>query len=356
MYPRLLIDFQKLRTNAETILKLAKENGITSFFLVTKVLAGYVPAVEMLAKCGFTHLADSRIQNLKKFATLPLPKVMLRLPMISEAGSVVRYADISLNSELLTIAALNDQALRQNKVHGIILMFDLGDLREGLFYQDAYLETVEIISKMAGIKLLGIGTNLTCYGGIIPTPENLQILLDIKKRIKEKLGISLELVSGGNSSTIPLLINHTLPKGINNLRIGEAIMLGRETAFGTPIPGTYPDAFVLEAELIESQTKPSYPIGTMGMNSFGEIPKIEDLGLMKRGILAIGKQDVAIENLFPVDENVEVLGGSSDHLLVNLTKANHILGNRLSFLVNYPGLLQLMTSEYVKKNIKKATL
>jgi predicted amino acid racemase len=353
MYPRLLIDFQKLRTNAETILKLAKKNGVTSSFLVTKVLAGYVPAVEMLAKCGFTHLADSRIQNLKKFAHIPLPKVMLRLPMISEAAQVVRYSDISLNSELLTIAALNDQALRQNKVHQIILMFDLGDLREGLFYQDAYLKTVDIISKMAGIKLLGIGTNLTCYGGIIPTPDNLQILLAIKNRINKELGISLDLISGGNSSTIPLLQNQTLPKGINNLRIGEAIMLGRETAFGKPIPGTFNDAFVLEAELIETQTKPSYPIGTMGMNSFGEIPNIENLGLMKRGILAIGKQDVAIENLFPIDESVKVLGGSSDHLLVNLEKSPALLGNRLRFLVNYPGLLQLMTSEYVKKSIKK---
>lgn len=356
MYPRLLIDFQKLRTNAEIILKLAKENGVTSCFLVTKVLAGYVPAVEMLAKCGFTHLADSRIENLKKFERIPLPKVMLRLPMISEAALVVRYSDISLNSELLTVAALNDQALRQNKVHGIILMFDLGDLREGLFYQDVYLETVDIISKMAAIKLVGIGTNLTCYGGIIPTPENLQILLDIKKRIREKLGINLDLISGGNSSTIPMLMNHTLPKGINNLRIGEAIMLGRETAYGKQIPGTYPDAFVLESELIESKTKPSYPIGTIGMNSFGEIPKIDDLGPMRRGILAIGKQDAAIENLFPIDENVKIIGGSSDHLLVNLTQANYEIGNRLGFLVNYPGLLQLMTSKYVKKNIKKATL
>jgi predicted amino acid racemase len=353
MYPRLLIDIQKLRTNAETILKLAKENGITSCFLVTKVLAGYVPAVEMLAKCGFTHLADSRIQNLKKFAHIPLPKVMLRLPMISEAAQVVRYSDISLNSELLTVAALNDQALRQNKVHQIILMFDLGDLREGLFYQDAYLETVDIISKMAGIRLIGIGTNLTCYGGIIPTPKNLSTLLDIKNRINKELGITLNLVSGGNSSTISLLQNHSLPKGINNLRIGEAIMLGRETAYGNPIPGTYNDAFVLEAELIETKTKPSYPIGIMGMNSFGEIPKIDDLGMMKRGILAIGKQDVATENLFPVEENVKVLGGSSDHLLVNIEKSQALLGTRLRFLVNYPGLLQLMTSEYVKKNIKK---
>ena len=59
------------------------------------------------------------------------------------------------------------------------------------------------------------------------------------------------------------------------------------------------DCFVLNAELIEVKTKPSYPIGLMGMDSFGNTPEIIDQGLMRRGILAIGKQDVALDDLTP---------------------------------------------------------
>ena len=84
----------------------------------------------------------------------------------------------------------------------------------------------------------------------------------------------------------------------------EALFLGRETAYGKILPGLHQDCFELAAELIEVKNKPSYPIGIMGMDSFGRVPEIKDRGLMKRGILAIGKQDAALEDLTPLDENV----------------------------------------------------
>jgi predicted amino acid racemase len=328
-YPQLRIRLQKIKENARMLLEKCASSGI-GVFLVAKVLAGDRRIVEEIAGLGFTHLADSRIENLIAFADIPLPKVLLRLPMASEADLVVRHADISLNSELETIKILDRKAGEQNRTHGVILMFDLGDLREGIFFRDPYLPLVRETLGLQNVRLVGIGTNLVA----------------IKERIEEEFSIRLSLVSGGNSSTLHLLPD--LPSGINNLRIGEALFLGRETAFGRILPGLHPDCFELVAELIEVKTKPSYPIGPIGMDSFGRVPDIKDKGLMKRGILAVGKQDAALEDLAPLDEGVEILGGSSDHLLVEL-KGDFRPGDKLRFAPNYPGLLRLMTSKYVKK-------
>lgn len=349
MYPCIEININKLKENAKNILSLLNKHEITSCFLVSKVLAGNKKLIESIYNLGFSHLADSRIENLKNFRDFKIPKVLLRLPMHNEISNVVNYSDISLNSEITTILKLNYEAIKKNKTHGIILMFDLGDLREGIFYKDNYIDTIDIILKLNGIKLIGIGTNLTCYGGIIPTKENLNEIVKIKNNIESNYNIKLEIISGGNSSSLYLLNSNQMVKEINNLRIGEALFLGKETAYSNYLPNMNYDIFTLKAQIIEVKNKPSYPIGEMGIDSFGIKPNIIDKGKMTRGILAIGKQDIHPSNLFPLDKNIEIIGGSSDHLIVDLTNTKYKIGDIISFNVNYPGLLQLMTSKYVKK-------
>ena len=352
MYPKIIIDKNKLIDNTIRMKHLTEANGISYLSLVVKVLAGYFPAVEAITSAGIECLADSRIENLKKFQSLPVKKALMRLPMPSQASMVVRYADWSLNSEINTVRKLNNAAKNQGKRHGIILMFDMGDLREGIFYQDDYLDIVDEILAMDHIDLIGIGTNLTCYGGVIPDHENLSNLVKIAHTIEHEFDIELPLISGGNSSTVHLFDTHQIPEGINHLRIGEALLLGRETSYGKALEGLHDDVFTLQAQLIELKEKPSYPIGKIGMNSFGEIPIIQDKGWMRRGILAIGKQDVQLDNLLPLDLGVELIGGSSDHLIVELPNDSYKVGDVLSFRPNYPGLLQLMTSSYVKKELR----
>lgn len=351
-YPRLEIHLKKLDENARILLELCRKNGISDCFVVTKVLAGNIPVAKRLAESGFSHLADSRLENLIRYRHLPLPKVLLRLPMASEAARVVRYADLSLNSELSTMEKLDKAARKAGKTHGILLMFDLGDLREGLFFQDDYLPIVEKVLQFSNLKLLGIGTNLTCYGGVIPDETNLGILETIKNRIEKTFKIKLPILSGGNSSTVHLFGQEKIPKAVNSLRIGEALFLGRETAYGKMIPGMNPDVFVLKAELIEVKEKPSYPIGDIGMNSFGDKPDIQDRGRMRRGILALGRQDTEAGDLRPMNPGVRIIGASSDHLIVDLGDHPCAPGDILEFGVNYPGLLRLMTSPYVKKSCR----
>lgn len=342
---------KKLLHNAEEVLRLCKENHITSSIVVVKVMAGFLPVVQEISKYDFAYLGDSRLDNLVKYKDINKKKALLRLPAFSEVEQVVEFADLSLNSEIETIILLDEAAKKKNKVHEILLMFDLGDLREGIFYQDDYLPIIEKILSLKSIKLVGIGTNLTCYGGIIPTKKNLNLLVEIKNKIEAHFKIKLEIISGGNSSSFYLMEGHQIPKEINNLRYGEIMFMGRETAYGNFLPNLYPDAFKLQAQLIEIKTKPSYPIGEIGLNSFGEEPVITDKGIMKRGILAIGKQDVILDNLTPRDKNISIIGGSSDHLLVDLTKSDVSLGDILDFDLNYPGLLYLMSSNYIEKII-----
>ena len=351
-YPALVMDRSKVKHNTKVLSELAREHNI-KIAGVTKVFCAWSEAAEAMIEGGVYALADSRIENLIKLKNFNVPKHLLRIPMLSQASEVVQFADVSLNSEIDVIKALNEAANAQGKVHEIVLMVDLGDLREGVWYENAVSLAGEI-TKLQNIKLIGIGTNLTCYGGVIPSTQNLGLLVEIAEEIEDKYGIKLEIISGGNSSSIHLLQKNQMPKRVNQLRLGEAIVLGLETAFGERIEGIYDDAFTLVAEIIELKEKPSAPIGEIGMDAFGGKPVFVDKGLIKRAIVAVGRQDVKHEGLTPRDKGILILGASSDHMILDLTNAEneYRVGDVVEFGVNYGALLGAATSEYVNKIVK----
>jgi predicted amino acid racemase len=306
---------------------------------VTKCFCAEPEAVEAMIRGGIGYVADSRIENLMKIKT-DLPKVLLRLPMISQLDLVVQEADMVLISEVKTIHLMNEAAKKIDKTMKIVLMFDLGDLREGIWYEEN-LDFVPELLELSHIDIFGIGVNLTCYGGIIPTKKHIDMLQEIKEKL-EAYGANIRMVSGGNSSSLYL----DDVTGINNLRIGEAILLGRETAFGNQIEGMYDDVFTLEAEVIEADYKPSHPVGDIGMDAFGNKPTFEDRGMIHRAILGVGKQDIDLDSIY-IENNI--LGASSDHLMIEGTFE---VGDIVSFKLGYGGLLAVATSPYVKKEVK----
>jgi predicted amino acid racemase len=355
MYPRLVIDLNKVKNNLNKITEMVKSSGC-SIMIVTKGYSGDEEVYKILENSDIDYIADSRIQNLKKYEGTKKERVLLRLPMNSEAEEVVKYADISLNSELTTIRNLNRAAAKENKIHKILLMIDLGDLREGIFFknEDEIFSTVEEILKLKNIQLFGLGVNLTCYGAVIPQNDNLSILVDIGKKIEKKYNIKLHMISGGNSSSLHLINKKELPEGINNLRIGEAFLLGGETAYGEMLEGFYDDAFTLEAEIIELKEKQSVPIGETGVDAFGNKPVYEDRGIIKRAIIAVGRQDVDPDNLHPIDSKIDILGASSDHLILDVTKSDkdYKVGDIVNFKLSYSSLLRATTSSYVEREYK----
>ena len=348
-YPCIEVNLSKITHNTIEIVNMCEKKGITVFG-VTKSYCANTPVTKAMIKSGIKGIADARIGNLKKAKDIECEKLLLRIPMGSNAGLVVKYSDISLNSEIDTIKKISKAAKRMKKTHSIILMIDLGDLREGVLEEDV-LATVKEIIAIDNVKLVGIGTNLTCYGGVIPDEENLGKLIKIKESIQEELGIQLPVVSGGNSSSLPLVMNGTIPSGINQLRVGEAIVLGTETAYGHKIDNCYSDNFILKGEIIEIKNKPSVPTGTIGMDAFGKTPHFEDEGIIRRAIIALGRQDIQIDGLYLLNEKVKILGASSDHLILDITKSeiDYKVGDIVDFNMNYACLMQAMTSPYVSK-------
>jgi predicted amino acid racemase len=301
---------------------------------------------------GVVSIGESRLRNIHRLRAngLQVPYMLLRIPPLSEAEDVVSTVDISLNSEISVIAALSRAACRRGLLHKIIVMVDLGDLREGV-WPDDLMPFVRDVLALPGIRLLGLGTNLSCYGGVIPTADNMQQLVTYAEHIENTFGLRLSYLSGGNSSALPLLASAQMPRRINHMRMGESILLGRETIHRTAWPQTYQDAFLLHAEVIELKDKPSVPIGPTSEDAFGRHPVFVNQGERLRALLNIGREDVDITGIMPVDPRLTIVGASSDHLIVDATAAASSLhvGDDVVFSLNYSALLAAMTSPYVDK-------
>jgi ornithine racemase len=350
-YPALWIDLKKLEHNTRVLVDMYNKNNI-GIAAVTKAYCAMPEIAVAQVRGGCSYLADSRVQNLKKLKDLSVPKMLIRIPMISQAHDVVKYADISLNSEYNTIRALSEAAVSLNKQHSVVLMVDVGDLREG-YWQYEIMDWLDKVRSLPNIILKGIGTNYSCFGGVLPDEKSMKMLIDICTSIEEKYNHKLELISPGSSSVHFYFEKGILPQKVNNFRMGELILLGFDSQMDKYVDNTYKDVFVLEAEIIEIKTKPSVPIGPLGIDAFGQKPVFEDKGMMKRAILGIGRQDVKIETLLPLDENIEILGGSSDHTIVDISrsKIDYCIGSTMKFLPRYSALLSLSTSEYVSKKL-----
>ncbi len=319
---------------------------------VTKGVCGSPLVARAMLEGGVRQLADSRLENLARLKRngIQAELILLRLPMLSEAEKTVRLADISLNSELPVIRCLSAAAMRAGRVHQVVLMLELGDLREGVDPAEAVL-LARRVATLPGIRLAGVGVNLTCYGGVVPSPDNLRVLAEVASDMEQAVGFPMGIVSGGNTSSLPLMLDGRLPEKINHLRLGEALLLGLNTVDGQPLPGARQDAFVLRAEIIEVKTKRSMPVGKIARDAFGRQPQFVDRGDRRRAILAIGREDVLADSLSPLEPGVGILGASSDHLLVDVQDSQRVwvVGEVMSFRPGYGALLAAMTSSYVAK-------
>ena len=346
MFPRLKINLKAIGENYLTIKRRCEPLGV-DVVPVVKVVLGDENIVRVLKSLGARVIGDSRIRNIKNFSNVNVEKMLLRSPMLSEIEEVIEFSDISLNTEIEVIKHLSKVSSRKGRIHKVIVMVEVGELREGVMPEDV-LFFVKKIMELSSIEFLGIGTNLTCLSGIIPTKENLGVLLKLKNLIEEH-GIEVKVVSGGGSNLLPMIWRGKLPRFINQIRVGEGIFLGVEAINRKPLPGLRQDTFTLEAEVIEVKRKPSLPWGERTVDAFGEVPEFEDRGIRRRAILALGKQDVSLSGIIPLDK-FEIIGASSDHMVIDVENCPHIkVGDIVSFKLNYAGVLFAMTSPFVEK-------
>ena len=351
MFPRLVIDPEKVRENAAEVVRRAGKLGIRVFG-VTKGFCADPVVARAMVEGGCSVLMDSRVKNLRRLreAGFSEPLMLLRIPMLSELEELVQVADGTVISMTETVLALEKVCDAAGKSMDVMVMVDVGDLREGL-WPDEMEAMGRTLASCRRVRCMGVGTNIGCFGGVLPTPENMNLLVECRDRLAEGLGRPVEIVSGGATSSLELVENGLMPPQVNNLRVGEGILLGHNTSRMQAIPGLHRDAFVLEAEIIEVRVKPSQPIGLIGADAFGNVPVFEDRGRRRRAIAAVGKQDVKIDGLTPLDAGVAVLGASSDHLTLDVQDCPvpPALGAIVRFTLDYGAMLALSTSSYVMK-------
>lgn len=348
----------KLRHNYDYLNRLFQRHNI-EWAIVTKLLCGNEALLREVIDLGIKEVCDARISNLKiikENAPEKLQTVYIKPPAKKIIPEVVRYADASFNSEYKTIKAISEEAGRQGKMHKIIIMIELGDLREGIMGEDL-MDFYGSVFKLPNIKVTGIGSNLNCLHGVMPSQDKLIQLSLYKQLIEARFGRQIPWVTGGTSVVIPLLQSHQLPNGINHFRVGETLYFGTDIVNHCDIQEMEQDVITLYSQIIEINEKPMVPIGEMEANPQGETFEVDESLYGKtshRAILDVGTLDISSDYLIPVkDGEMEFVGASSDMLVIDIheNKKGYKVGDYIPFHLKYMGALTLFNSYYIEKRI-----
>lgn len=362
-FPRLLIDLDRLEENARHQLGLFKAQGV-SLMGVNKVFSGLLNPALCLERAGYSVVAESRIRCLKNLAPLKIKKCLLRTPALNEMNECVLWSDISLHGSIESVRALARACVQLNKYHEVLFMIDMGDLREGLWFEDypKIKADLEELISLSHISLYGLGANFNCFGAIKPTRKNNEQFVTIARRLEKDLQIKIPFLSGGNCTSYSLFEKGELPEGINHLRIGGLHLFGIDYInfkyvegfhhSQMPINRVSSPLYKLQAQIIEIGRKPSAPVGESGLNAFLQPKTFVDRGIRNRAILNLGRLDVAYENFWPLDSGIEVLGQSSDHTIIDIEESTreYKLGDVLEFELDYTGLLFASQAPSIEKS------
>ncbi|MCC5960058.1 MAG: alanine racemase [Rhodobacteraceae bacterium] len=339
--PRIEVDLVKIRQNARQLVDRLAQHGI-AVTGVTKGVCGHPEIAQAMLDGGVQRLADARISNVERMraAGIDAPVVLIRTPMRSQTDRVVRACGTSLNTDADVVRALAQSAVRAGVVHQVVLMVEMGDGREGV-QPDELAGLARHVMGLDGVVLAGIGANFACLSGGAPHPSEMGKLSAFAAALEGDFGITLRTISGGNSASLPGLYRTGLRTRVNDLRLGEAILLGRDPVTRAPINGLSTDAFVLVAEIIESAADlPQPSVLRLPVPGAGE----------SKSLLALGDQDTDISGLsMPV--GMTRLGSSSDHLLLQTRGVALVAGSEVCFQPDYSALMRAMSAPDVEKVI-----
>ncbi|MFU8842505.1 MAG: alanine racemase [Bacteroidales bacterium] len=346
----------KLEHNFRFLQDLFTKNNI-QWGIVSKLLCGNKPFIKVLLDLGVKEIHDSRISNLKVIKSIDpdVQTVYIKPPPRRSIRNLVKYADVSLNTDFNTIRLISEEAGKQGKHHKIIIMIEMGDLREGVMGEHL-IDFYSSVFKLPHIEVIGLGTNLNCLNGIMPSHDKMIQLSLYKQLIEAKFNKIIPWISGGSSVTIPMIWEKMIPRDINHFRIGETLFFGNNLITGKPIRGMKQDVFKFFAEVIELMEKPKVPIGQIGVNVAGESPEINQSDYGKRSyraILDVGLLDIDIKNLKPKRRSFEFSGASSDMIVLDIGSSSGKLktGDLVEFSVDYMGALRILSSDYIDKKI-----
>lgn len=350
----LTLNRDKLAHNYRQLENIFASHG-SNWGVVSKLLCGNDAYLREVLALNPAEVLDSRISNLAKVKSIrgDVRTVYIKPPAKRSIADVVSYADVSFNTELTTIEALDSEAKRQHKRHKIIVMVEMGDLREGIM-QDDIEAFFGRVFELTNIDVLGIGTNLNCLSGVLPSREALEQLSSYQRVIENTYNVTIPLVSGGTSVTLPLLMDGDVPTDVNHFRIGETLYFGSDLMSGKHLEAFCHDVIELHAEVIEVASKPMTPTGPLGTNPQGKQATVtSERKTSTRVIVDIGVLDIHPDYLTPEDDSLTLLDASSDMMVLD-AKDNHAglkVGDVVTFELKYMGALHLMNSSYIDKYV-----
>lgn len=311
------INLEKIKKNTENVKNALEDIELAA---VTKGCRGDRRIAKTMVEGGAQVLADSHLKNLEQFKDLPVKKILLR--HLKNQTSSENVFDYVLISNIFSIKELGKLSFKNYKEIGLMLMVETGFGRDG-FNQEELPNAIKLIKGYKNLYLYGLATNTDCQNGSSP-------LARIYAFIKIVKNISLPkdcIISGGNTSALPLAIKGKLPKEVNQLRIGEAILLGQDTKNYEKIVDNFTDCFTLKVEVIEKRKKKG----------------------VRQAVLAIGFQDIGAGKIEPIEDSFNsILCIYSDHLVYRINDENET-GSFASFRPDYYALNALMTSPFVEK-------
>ena len=353
----LQIHSERIIENIKKLNSYLKPRGI-EWTLVTKIINGYKPLLEKILldpSIKDVHsVGDSRISNLKAIKEIKpdIVTVYIKPAAVNQAKNVIKYADISLNSSFETIKELDREAGKQGKIHRVIVMIEMGELREGVVRENI-LQFYEMIFQMKNISVVGVGTNLGCMYGVEPTYDKLIQLSLYKQLIETTFKVKLAVVSSGSSITLPLVSMNKIPSGVTHFRIGEAAFLGTSPYDGKKFKNLSTNAFTFSADIVELEKKEVVPDGKIGDGAIGETADYKnfDYDESYRAIVDFGELDVDYRNLLAKDNSINFIGSTSDMTVYDLgQKSNkYKVGHQLYFSPNYMAVARLTNSKYMSK-------
>ncbi len=331
--------------------------------IIMKVLGGNETVLKKILEseelAHIHSIGDSHLSCLQKIKKIKpeAQTIYIKPPAMDQIKNVISYADISLNSSIRTIKALNREALRQNKRHKVIVMIELGELREGVV-RDNLLDFYRQAFQLSNIEIIGIGTNLGCMYGVEPTFDKLIQLCLYKKIVELTFDYKFEIVSGGSSITLPLVGKGKRPKEVNHFRVGEAVFFGTSPFDNKKFKNLSTKAFEFKANIIEFARKDSVPDGIIGEGNIGNVANNNDSNKQSqsyRAIMDFGILDVDVEDIVPVEKNISFAGTTSDMTVYTIdgkdAKDKYRVGSQITFQPNYMAVARLMNTSFITKEL-----
>ena len=359
----LIIHTKKIQENITYLGEYFDSHHI-AWSLITKVFSGdkeflkHVLTEAIIQKID--SVGDSRLTSLKNLKEVnpKMRTIYIKPPAKMYVEDIVNYADISLNSSFDTIKALNEAAKKADKIHEIIIMVELGELREGV-KRTELMSFYEEVFNLSNIEVIGIGSNLGCMYGVEPSYDKLLQLSLYKELISVKFNRDLKYVSGGTSITLPLVENKMIPKDINHFRVGEAAFFGISPLENKQFKELHTDTFKFTANIIELEEKKIVPEGIMGDANIGHSADFRDEDRSEtsfKAILDFGMLDVEKDDIEAIDKDIKFVGITSDMMVIDIGKnktkegnKRYKIGDKVHFKPNYMAVARLLNSKFIGK-------